>query len=104
MVPFEASGCTSKAYEPPRAGRDRVATFVTAETVEVSAIGVDVEGGSLLVVKGAETLVAATRAFQGDEATDEVDQVDAVTKLLDCLIGNSAQLLLPISAPSFSFS
>ena len=67
---------------------DRVATFVTAETVEVSAIGVDVERGSLLVVKGAETLVAATRSFQGDEATDEIDQVDAVTELLDCLIGN----------------
>jgi len=67
-----------------------VSAFVTAEAVERAPVRIHVERGRLLVMEGAEPLVAPARALEGDATPDELDHVDAVANLLDDLVGNPA--------------
>ena len=70
---------------------DGIAADLTAEAVERLAFGIDVEGGRLLVVEGAEAYVVPTGLLELYVAPDEVDDVDAAADLADRGFGDSSQ-------------
>jgi len=73
--------------------RERVPTTVAAEAVEDLPLRMDVEGGRLLVVEGAEALEAATGLAERDVTADEIDDVDAGSDRFDRLLGDPAHAL-----------
>ena len=64
-----------------------------AEAVVGAAVGVDVEGGRLLLVEGAQALEAAPGLLQRHRAGDEIDDVDALLDLVDRGVGHRSACL-----------
>ncbi len=54
-------------------------------------------------MEGAEAFVAASGALEADESTHEVDNVDAVSDLLDRILGDPSHPLLPYRAIRLCF-
>ena len=63
-----------------------------------TAVGVDVERRSLLVVEGAQPLVASPRSLEGDGTPNEFDHVSVVSDPMDDLVGDTGHCFSSASA------
>ena len=62
---------------------------------EGAAIGRHDERRGLLVVKGTQAFVVAAGGLQAHEASDEIDEIDPVSNLLDDFVRDASQSLGP---------
>ena len=70
--------------------RESVTALLAAEAVVAAAVGVHVEGGSLLAVEGTQALVTSAGALERDATPDELHEIHAIADSLDDLVGDAS--------------
>ena len=86
-----ADGLREAQVLHPHQEAEGVAALAAAEALERLTLRRDYERGCLFFVEGAEAFVVATCGLEAYESTDEVDDVDAITNLLDDLVRDPSQ-------------